>query len=363
MSNFGRKVKISLFGESHGEVVGMVLEGIPAGESVQKQMLEAFLQRRAPGRFEWSTPRKEEDIPVFLSGITNGKTNGFPICATIKNTNNNSKDYEEIKNTPRPGHADYTANLRYGGKADMRGGGFFSGRLTAPLCIAGGICLQLLEREGVQVGAHALQIGKVKGVSYLENEMLSVEDLRMVKTADFPASNKETGNEMKEEIKKTQAEGDSVGGVIECAVLGMPAGIGGPYFEGMEGALSNALFAIPGVKGVSFGAGFGVAEMKGSENNDAFVLEGGKAQMQTNNSGGILGGITTGAPLIINVAVKPTPSIAKAQQTVNLVTMKQAEIQIKGRHDPCIIPRAVPVVEAVVGMVLLDLLLLQNEGE
>jgi len=357
MNEFGKNIKLSLFGSSHAKEVGAILSGVPAGESVDMQELYKLLQRRAPGRFAWSTSRKEADEPVFSSGIVNKKTNGEPIHITIENKDVISTDYESVKNTPRPGHADFTARLKYGEEVDMRGGGQFSGRLTAPLCVAGGICLQILQKKGIYVGAHILQIGTVKDNSCIEQTQLTSEELQKVKYVDFPTINKEAGIAMQQVIEQAKAEEDSVGGVIECVVLGIPKGVGGPYFEGVESAMANALFAIPAVKGVSFGAGFGVASMKGSENNDAFVIQNGEVQMQTNNSGGILGGITTGAPLIVNVAVKPTPSIAKKQNTVNLTTMQEEEIQITGRHDPCIAPRAVPVVEAMMGLVILDFLM------
>ena len=357
MSEFGENIKLSLFGESHAKEVCAILTGIPAGESIDMQELNMLLQRRVPGRFAWSTARKEADEPVFSSGVINEKTNDEPIHITVENKDAKSADYEIIKNTPRPGHADYTARLKYGADVDMRGGGKFSGRLTVPICVAGGICLQILQRKGIYIGAHLLQIGDVKDDSYIKQVKLTREELQKVKGVDFPTINQSAGTAMQQVIERVKTEGDSVGGIIECAVLGIPKGIGGPYFEGVEGALAKALFAIPAVKGVSFGAGFGVASMKGSENNDAFVIQNSEVQTLTNNSGGILGGITTGVPLIVNVAVKPTPSIAKAQKTVNLTTMKEEEIQITGRHDPCVAPRAVPVVEAVVGLVVLDLLI------
>ncbi len=361
MSNIGEHVQVSVFGESHGEAVGMVLTGIPAGETVNIPMLEAFMKRRAPGQFPWSTPRKEEDIPIFLSGMTDGKTNGFPICAIIQNTGAHPQDYDTLQYTPRPGHADYTAALRYAGKADMRGGGHFSGRLTASLCIAGGICLQILQRKGVAIGAHAMQIGTVQDVPYTPTN-LQTEELYKAAEKNFPTNSEEVAKNMIAEIEAVQKNENSIGGIVECGVIGMPAGIGGPLFEGLEGKLAKALFGIPAVKGVSFGAGFQVANMLGSENNDAYHMQNGKIQPATNHSGGMLGGITTGMPLLINIAVKPTPSIKKPQKTVHTATLHETEILIEGRHDPCIVPRAVPVVEAVTALVLLDCLY-QQKGE
>lgn len=361
MANIGEHIQISVFGESHGGAIGVVLTGIPAGETVNVPMLEQFMKRRAPGNFPWATSRAEADVPVFLSGITDGKTNGYPICAIIENKDANPQAYNALQHTPRPGHADFAATLRYAGKADMRGGGHFSGRMTAPLCIAGGICLQILQRKGVQIGAHAIQIGTVTDVPYTTID-LQEEELYTAGMKDFPANSDEVAANMIAEIEAVRNNKDSVGGMVECGVIGMPAGIGDPLFEGLEGKLAKALFGIPAVKGVSFGAGFDVVAMTGSENNDNYHIKNGRIQPETNNSGGILGGISTGMPLLMKVAVKPTPSIEKQQKTVNTATMQETDIAIQGRHDPCIVPRAVPVVEAVTAIVLLDCLY-QQKGE
>lgn len=361
MSNIGERVQISVFGESHGEAIGVVLTGIPAGEAIDIPKLEHFMKRRAPGDFAWNSPRSEPDIPVFLSGMTDGKTNGFPICVIIKNKNANPQAYNALKHTPRPGHADFAAALRYAGKADMRGGGHFSGRMTAPLCMAGGICLQILQRKGIQIGAHAMQVGTVTDVPYTTVD-LQEEELYKAGTKDFPANSDEVAENMIAEIAVVQKEQDSLGGMVECGVIGMPAGIGGPLFEGLEGKLAKAFFGIPAVKGVSFGAGFDVVSMTGSENNDNYHIKNGKMQPETNHSGGILGGMSTGMPLLMKVAIKPAPSIGKQQKTVNTSTMQETEISVQGRHDPCIVPRAVPTVEAVTALVLLDCLY-QQKGE
>ncbi|MDR2558980.1 MAG: chorismate synthase [Oscillospiraceae bacterium] len=319
-SEFGKNMRISIFGESHGEVIGAVIDGLPAGEEINEQELLAFMSKRAPGQAN-TTPRKEADIPKFVSGVYNGKTTGSPICIIIENTDMRSPDYEKLSAIPRPGHADFTAHIKYSGYADMRGGGHFSGRLTAPICAAGGIALQILKRCGIFVNAHITEIG---GVS---------------------------GDEMYEVVKNLS--GDSVGGVIECIAAGIPPGIGGGMF-GLESKMSYALFGIPGVKGVEFGSGFEGSRKKGSENNDAFCVENGNIVTKTNNHGGLLGGITTGMPLVFRIALKPTPSIALEQDSVNLQTLESVKLKIEGRHDPCIAIRAVPVAEAVCALVLLD---------
>jgi len=308
----------SIFGESHGPAIGVTIDGLPAGEAIDFDTLQAFLARRAPGNAPHTTPRKEADIPEFLSGIKSGKTTGAPLTAIIRNTNTRSADYAALTDTPRPGHADYTAHVKYGGQADMSGGGHFSGRLTAPLCIAGGICLQILARRGITIEARIASIG---GVSGSEAEMLA-------------------------EIDRAKGDHDSVGGIIECTATGLPAGLGDPIFDGMENRIASLVFGIPGVKGIEFGAGFEAAAMRGSKHNDPFYWDSGTVKTRTNHHGGVLGGITTGMPLTFRTAIKPTPSIAHPQETVNLRTKQPATIEIQGRHDPCIVPRAVPCVEA-----------------
>ena len=348
-STYGEMIHLSIFGQSHGAAIGMTLDGVPAGLPVDLDKLQEFLNRRAPGRNDWSTPRREEDRPEFLSGILNGFTTGAPIAAIIRNTNTRSGDYNNLKNCPRPGHADYTAQMKYSGFQDAAGGGHFSGRLTAPLCIAGGLCKQWLEHEDVRIGAHILKIIDV----WDDGFDLCDPDLEGI-GRDFPVLNPESGETMRQAIAFYRSLGDSVGGIIECAAVGLPAGLGEPMFGGMESRIAQIVYGIPAVKCVEFGTGRNAALDIGSENNDEFTIENGEIRTLTNKCGGILGGITTGMPLVFSVAIKPTPSIAKPQQTVNLETDEVTTIQIKGRHDPCIVPRAVPVVEAAAAIAIFD---------
>ena len=359
-SEFGKLLKVSVFGQSHGKAIGVVVDGLPAGEAVDLEELQAFLSRRKPGKSPLSTARKESDTPVFLSGLENGKTCGAPLCAVIENSDQHSSDYAELADHPRPSHADYSAFVKWGGQADMRGGGHFSGRLTAPLCIAGGIAKQILARRGIYVGAHLLSVGTENDAPFPLYP--TAELFAQVAAKPFPVLDDGAGERMQALILKARQELDSVGGCIECAAVGLPAGLGEPMFDGMENRLAAALFGIPAVKGVSFGAGFAAARMWGSEHNDPFTVEDGAVRAVTNHAGGILGGITTGMPVTMQVAVKPTPSISRPQQTVSLSVMEPAELQIRGRHDPCIAHRAVPVVEAVAATVLLDFMLEGNHG-
>ena len=351
-STYGDNLKLSIFGQSHGAAIGLTLDGIPAGLPVDFEKLQQFLNRRAPGQNDWSTPRKEEDRPEFLAGILDGYTCGAPIAAVIHNKNTRSGDYANLKTTPRPGHADYTAQVKYGGFQDSAGGGHFSGRLTAPLCIAGGLCRQWLEEMGIQIGAHILAIGEC-GDQYFD----SLDPELDAVAADFPVLNPEAGRAMKELIAQARTEGDSVGGIIECAVTGLPAGIGEPMFGGVESRIAQIVYGIPAVKGVEFGIGFECACVPGTESNDPFAIVDGKVVTLSNNAGGILGGITNGMPVIFQTAFKATPSIAIRQQSVNLSAMEAAELQVRGRHDPCIVPRAVPVVEAAAAIAIYDLIL------
>ena len=350
MSSFyhGAVLRLSVFGQSHAEAVGMTLDGLPAGLPLDLQRLQRFLDRRAPGRNDWSTPRREEDSPEFLCGLKDGKTCGAPLTAVIRNRNTRSGDYEQLRRLPRPGHADYTAQCRYGGFQDASGGGHFSGRLTAPLCVAGGILLQMLETRGIRIDARIFSIaGITDNAPFTES----------VSEKAFPTVSDAEGGRMREAIAAAGAEGDSVGGVIECRACGVPAGLGTPMFDGVENRLAQLAFAIPAVKGIEFGSGFGAAALRGSENNDPYVFEGGSVVTETNHAGGILGGITTGMPVVFRVAVKPTPSISRPQKTVNLETRQPETLRVQGRHDPCIVPRAVPVVEAVAAIAIADLIL------
>ena len=359
-SEFGNLLKISVFGQSHGKAIGVVVDGLPAGESIDLEELNAFLARRKPGKSPLSTARKESDTPVFLSGLENGITCGAPLCAVIENSDQHSADYDELRDKPRPGHADYTAYVKWKGQADMRGGGHFSGRLTAPLCIAGGIARQILARRGVYVGAHLWSVGTERDTPFPLRP--TRELFEAVAAKPFPVLDDQAGERMQSLILEARQAQDSVGGVIECAATGMPAGLGDPMFGGVENRLASALFGIPAVKGVEFGDGFAAARSRGSENNDPFSVEDGQIVTETNHAGGILGGITDGMPVVLRTAMKPTPSISRPQRTVSLSAGENTELVIHGRHDPCIAHRAVPVVEAVTAAVLLDLLLEGNHG-
>ena len=351
-STYGENLKLSIFGQSHGPAIGMILDGIPAGLPVDTEALQQFLNRRAPGQNDWSTPRREEDRPEFLGGILDGYTCGAPIAAVIHNKNTRSGDYANLKDNPRPGHADYTAQVKYGGFQDAAGGGHFSGRLTAPLCIAGGLCKQWLEEMGIRIGAHILAIGEC-GDRYFEPTDPEIESV----APDFPVLDPDSGAAMRDWIAQARAAGDSVGGIIECAITGLPAGIGEPMFGGVESRIAQIVYGIPAVKGVEFGVGFECACLPGSQSNDDFEIADGRIVTRTNQAGGILGGITNGMPVIFSVAMKATPSIACPQQTVSLSRMENATLEVKGRHDPCIVPRAVPVIEAAAAIAIYDMIL------
>ena len=352
MSSFkGEKLKLTIFGQSHGNAIGMTLDGVPAGLPVDFEQLQNFLNRRAPGQHDFSTPRKESDKPEFLSGILDGHTCGAPIAAIIHNNNTRSGDYDNLKDCPRPGHADYTAQIKYHGFQDVAGGGHFSGRLTAPLCIAGGLCKQWLENKGIQIAAHIVAIGGVTDEPVYLDWVHPQLDLIQ---KDFPVINCQSGEKMRQVIAQAKAQGDSVGGLVECIVTGLPAGLGGPIFDGMEGKIAQIVYGIPAVKGIDFGSGFSGAYMRGSENNDPFVIKDDHVETLTNYAGGILGGITTGMPLVFQVAIKPTPSISLPQQSISLRNMSSQTLEVKGRHDPCIVPRAVPVIEAAAAIAVWD---------
>ena len=360
-SSFGDKIKFNIFGQSHGEAIGVVIDGLPAGEIIDLDELDKFLDRRRTGKNALSTQRREADKPIFLSGVRELDNNnllstcGSPLCAVIKNLNAKSQDYAEILDKPRPGHADYTAYVKWQGKADMRGGGHFSGRLTAPLCVAGGIAGQILARKNIFVGAHLLECANIRDKNFNDLE-LDNNLFNSIAAKDFPVIDDLQGEKMQQEILNAREEGDSVGGIIECAVINLDAGLGEPMFDGIESKLAKVLFGVPAVKGVEFGAGFNAARLKGSENNDEFIIINNKVMTQSNNSGGILGGITNGMPVIFKAAIKPTPSISKPQNTISLSKLENSELKIKGRHDPCIAHRAVPVIEAAAACVILDLI-------
>lgn len=355
MYQTGNKIKITIFGQSHSTAIGAVIDGLPAGFRPDMESIEKFMKRRAPGLDRFSTKRNEADSVEIISGLADGATCGAPICAVIKNSDTKSKDYENLKLVPRPGHADFAAYERYAGNNDIRGGGQFSGRMTAPLCFAGALCMQILKEKGIFIGAHIESVHGIKDKRFSET-LLTPEELLEPAEKTFPVINDDCGNKMIEEIDTAREAGDSVGGCVECAILGMPSGIGGPLFEGIEGRISQNVFAIPAVKGIEFGAGFEVASMYGSENNDEFFDDNGTIKTKSNNHGGILGGISSGMPIIFRAAFKPTPSIAKEQNSINLVTHESEKLIIKGRHDPCILKRAVPVVEAAAAVTILDML-------
>lgn len=355
-SSFGTKLRVSVYGESHGNSIGALIEGLPAGEIIDTEALMAFMVRRQGGRNAFSTSRKEPDIPEFLSGVTDGKTNGFPLCLRIANTNVRSGDYTNLCDLPRPSHADYTAKIKWHGDADMRGGGHFSGRLTAPVCAAGSIAKQILAKRGIYVGAHLATVGNAADAPF---PMYPTKELfEEIAEKAFPVISDEAGEAMQQEILSAREALDSVGGTIACAVIGLPAGLGDPMFDSFESEIARVMFGIPAVKGVEFGGGFALCAERGSKANDPFRMSAdGKVITETNNSGGVQGGITNGMPVCFRVGFKPTPSIAQPQKTVSLSAGEDAVLEIKGRHDPCIAQRAVPVVEAAAALVVLDLLL------
>lgn len=351
---WGNKIKLSIFGESHGKAIGINIDGLEPGIELDLDYINREMGRRAPGKNKLSTPRKEEDSFQILSGYFNGRTTGTPLCAVIYNTNQHSKDYEKTKNLMRPSHGDFTGYVKYNGFNDYRGGGHFSGRITAPLVFAGAVCKQILEKKGIIIGSHVKSIEKLEDKSFNMVE-IDAEKLKALRENPLPVLDENIGSKMQETIIKAREEKDSVGGVIETAVINLPVGIGDPYFDSVESTLAQLLFSVPGVKGVEFGAGFDITELKGSEANDEYYMDGDKIKTFSNNNGGILGGITNGMPLVFRVAMKPTPSISKTQRTVNIETRENTEIEIIGRHDPCIVPRALPVVEAVTAIAVLDL--------
>ncbi|MCH5195148.1 MAG: chorismate synthase [Oscillospiraceae bacterium] len=354
-SCFNKGIDISIFGESHGKAIGVVVDNLPAGENIDIDKILDFMQRRASKKDGTSTTRSEKDIPEIVSGLYGGKTTGTPLCAMILNTDQKSVDYGNISHIARPAHADYTGFLRYNGSNDPRGGGHFSGRLTAPLCFAGAVCGQILENRGITTGAHIERIKDVCDDKF-DPVNISVEQLNAVKSG-FPVLSTDAEDKMREMINAARLNSDSLGGIVECAAVGFPAGIGSPMMDGLENIISQLVFSIPAVKGIEFGNGFSCADIYGSENNDEFYIENGKILTKTNNHGGILGGISSGMPIIFRVAFKPTPSISRPQNSVDYKGMTETELVIKGRHDPCVVPRAVPCVEAAMNIALLSALM------
>ena len=346
---YGDRIRLSLFGQSHGEKIGCVLDGLPAGEVIDMDALLAFMARRAPGG-EWATARKEQDIPEIVSGLFRGRTCGAPLCVLISNQDTRSGDYEAMRDMPRPGHADEPAQVKYHGFQDYRGGGHFSARLTAALCAAGGILIQLLAKKGIEIGAHLASVGTVDDLPY-DPMRVSPETLKAARNG-FPTLSEQAEERMKALIQQTRAAGDSIGGVVECAVLGLPTGLGEPVFDGIENSIARVVFAVPAVKGIEFGEGFAAARMTGSRNNDPYEWRDGGPALLSNHAGGILGGLTDGAPVIFRVAFKPTPSIARTQHTVSYSARRDALLEITGRHDPCVAVRAVPVIEAAAAVAI-----------
>jgi chorismate synthase len=349
-NSIGKEFIVTTFGESHGKVVGVVVDGCPAGLPLSGADFQEELDRRIPAEPKIVSGRVEKDIAKILSGIFNGLTTGAPIAVMVENKETQSSDYESIKDLPRPGHSDYPAHIKYGGFNDYRGGGRFSGRVTVALIMAGTIAKKLLGRYDIDVLAYTQSIGTVK----TDKKFTAAEIRKNKNAAGTRCPDLACAEKMEEAIVSARKEGESLGGVIECIALNMPAGIGEPLFDALDADLAKALFSVPAVKGVEFGAGFRAAEMTGSQNNDAFLLKNGKVVTSTENAGGILGGLSSGMPIMIRVAIKPTPSIAKEQKTVNLSSMENAEISVKGRHDPCVVPKAVPAIEATVAITLVD---------
>jgi len=353
VNEFGTKYRVGIFGTSHGPCVGAKIEGCPAGLKISESIIQAELDRRSPGKGSLTTTRSERDRLEVVSGINNGRATGGPIVGLVRNLDTDSSAYDAFKRVPRPGHADYPAMIKFGGHHDHRGGGQFSGRMTAALVIAGAIARQALDKKGVSVVAQTVQIGSV----VLQKEVpLSIAE-RAVRASAVGCADRQTGALMAEEIVKAHEAQDSIGGIVKCTAIGLPVGVGEPFFASMESAISAMMFSIPGVKGVEFGSGFRCASMRGSEHNDQYAIRGGKIVTKTNNSGGIIGGLSTGMPVEFRVAFKPTSSIAKPQMSVDIVDKKPIQLRIKGRHDPCIVPRAVPVVENATACVLLDLMM------
>ncbi len=356
-SSWGEQLRITLFGESHGSAIGVVMDHLPPGEEVDLAMMQSFLSRRAPGRSPWSTKRREGDAVSILSGVYQGKTTGTPLCLVIENKDARSSDYEQEIKVPRPSHADFTGLVRFQGAADPRGGGHFSGRLTAPLCAAGALCLQMLKRKGVEVYCRIVELGGVSDVE-VDTADLDIHRIKSLPDKEFPVLDDAKGQEMIRAVEEARSRGDSIGGIAQCFVVGLPSGLGDPIFGGVESRLASLLYGIPAVKAVSFGAGFAGCRRFGSENNDPFYIdEDGKVRTRTNNDGGINGGITNGMPLVFQVGIKPTPSIAMPQHSVNLKTMQEETLVIQGRHDPAIVPRAIVAIEAAAAIAITDLLL------
>ncbi|QAA33962.1 chorismate synthase [Clostridium manihotivorum] len=355
---WGSNIKLSIFGESHGGAIGINISGLPVGKDINEEEIYKEMQRRAPGRSNLATARKEEDRVEILSGVFNGKTTGAPLCGIIRNNDTRSKDYSKLKDVMRPSHSDYPASVKYKGFNDYRGGGHFSGRITAPLVFAGAIAKSILREKGINIGAHIKSIADIEDDDfnpiYIDNTVLDT-----LKEKDLPIIDDNKKALMEHRILSAKMEGDSVGGVIQCAITGVEVGVGDPFFDSLESTIAHLAFSVPAVKGIEFGKGFELSKLKGSEANDSYYYEGEKIATKTNNNGGILGGLTNGMPVLFNVAIKPTASIIKYQDTVDIDKKEDTKLQIEGRHDPCIVTRAVVVIEAIAALAILDLM----EGE
>lgn len=361
---WGKNLKISIFGESHGAEIGVVIDGLEPGFEIDLDEVERQMDRRKPGKNRLSTARKEDDKANIVSGFFEGKTTGTPLCANIKNKDRKSADYTQIRDNFRPGHADYTGFVRYKGFNDYRGGGHFSGRLTAPIVFAGAICRQILEKKGIKITSHIKAIKNIEDSSF-DYTNIDEKLIKRLSYSDFPLIDESLEDSMKNEILKAREILDSVGGKIECAVVGIDAGIGSPIFDSVESVISSMMFSIPAVKGIEFGEGFDISRLYGSESNDEMYVDNeGKILSYTNNNGGVIGGITNGMPIVFTVAIKPTPSISSKQRTVNVADLrsyengdvKNTEIEVNGRHDPCIVQRAVSVIESAAAIAVLDML-------
>ncbi len=354
-ANWGTNIELSLFGESHGKAIGIVIGNLPAGIHLDMDEIKWNMKRRAPGQNKMSTPRKEEDEVHIMSGVLDGVTTGAPLCAMIHNSDQHSKDYSLLKECMRPGHSDYPAYIKYHGYNDVRGGGHFSGRLTAPIVFAGSVAKQILRQKGIVVGAHIQSIKDIQDDSFSVD--LTGEDLEKLTRQHYPTINPDVFSKMQDVIEEARKQQDSVGGTIECAIVNVPAGIGNPFFDSIESHLSSLLFSIPAVKSVSFGLGDYMTQLYGHEANDSYYYdEKGQIKTKTNNNGGITGGISNGMPIVFKVGIKPTPSISQVQQTINIKTKENTKLEITGRHDPCIVLRAVVVVESMAALGILDMM-------
>lgn len=355
---WGKNLELSIFGESHGRAIGVTINGLPSGLEIDMDAVMIEMARRAPGQNELTTPRKEKDEPDIVSGLLDGKTTGAPLTALIWNTNTRSKDYSQMKRLMRPGQADYPGKVRYDGHNDYRGSGHFSGRITAPLVFAGAIAQQWLEQKGIVVGSHVQSIGTVEDTRFDDQKNVTVAQIAAMKREQLPVFDAAKKDEMHQVIVDAKEDKDSIGGIVETFVLGIDAGYGNPFFDSVESTLAHLVFAVPATKGIEFGAGFDITRMRGSEANDEYYYdENNQIKTRTNNNGGILGGITYGMPIVFRTAIKPPASIEKKQRTIDIESGEDAELEVFGRHDPCIVPRVVPVLEAVTALGLMDLIL------